>query len=372
MAKPIQALHALGQSLWYDNIRRGLLRNGGLAKMIADGEIRGVTSNPSIFQKAIGDSQDYEDDLREMAGVGRSSQEVYESLAIADIQEAADLFFPLYQESKGGDGYVSLEVNPHLAQDTEGTIAEAKRLWRRVDRPNLMVKIPATEAGLPAITETIAEGVNVNVTLIFSLSRYEKVINAYLEGLERRVAAGEAIGHIASVASFFISRVDSKVDQKLAQIIHGEGRHASTAMGLLGKLAVANAKLAYQIFQQYLLEDRHKILSKSGANYQRPLWASTSTKNPDYSDVKYVNELIGPSTVNTLPPVTLDAFRDHGVAEITIDQDVEQAHEVLHSLEKTGISMQHVTGELEVEGVKAFADAFDVLLETIHQRLNLR
>jgi transaldolase / glucose-6-phosphate isomerase len=368
MDNAIQGLHELGQSLWYDNIQRGFIENGELAGMIARGDIRGVTSNPSIFQNAIANSNEYDTALTSMAWSGLSSEQILDALTVEDIRAAADLFRELFERSGGGDGYVSLEVNPNLAQDTEGTIAEARRLWELVDRPNLMVKIPATQAGIPAIRSSIAQGINVNVTLIFSLTRYGEVMDAYLTGLEERLKSGLPLDHIASVASFFVSRVDSKVDKRLDQIIKAEESGVEEAGELLGKAAVANAKLAYEQFSQTFSSERWMALEEKGARMQRPLWASTSTKNPAYSDVKYVEDLIGSHTVNTVPQNTLEAFAGHGRAEITIEADLDGARQALAALERLGISMDQVTQELEEEGVKAFADSFNSLLETIESR----
>ncbi len=364
----IQKLHALGQSLWYDNIQRRLLENGELARMIAEGLIRGVTSNPTIFHQAIARSHDYDSAIQPMAWAGWSALQIYDQLTVEDIQRAADLFLPLYESSQGEDGYVSLEVAPTLAYDTEGTVAEAKRLWTLVSRPNLMIKIPATVPGVPAIRRAIYEGINVNVTLIFSLERYAQVIDAYLSGLEDRLAAGLPIDRIASVASFFVSRVDTKVDKLLEAIIREEGPEAERARQLLGKAAIANARLAYAQFLEAFQSERFKALARHGARVQRPLWASTSTKNPAYRDVLYVEALIGPQTVNTVPPQTLVAFADHGEAKLTLSADVSTEKEVIAALEHLGVSMARVTQELEEEGVKAFADAFDALLKTIEER----
>jgi len=361
-----QELHAAGQSVWYDNIQRGLLDNGELAGMIERGEIRGVTSNPTIFMNAITKSHDYDAGLAPLAKAGRDKEEIFWQLAIEDIQRAADLFRPLYDQSHKGDGYVSLEVSPYLAHQTDKTLAEAKQLWQRVDRPNLMVKIPATVAGLPAITGAIAAGINVNVTLIFSLERYAAVMDAYLTGLEQRVAAGLPVDMIASVASFFVSRVDTKVDGHLAAMIDRGGMRAEKAELLPGKAAIANARLAYENFKKVFGSARFQALKAQGARVQRPLWASTGTKNPKYRDVVYVEELIGPDTVNTVPPQTLAAFLDHGVVRPgTLEENVAEARQTLVHLESLGISMSAVTSELEQEGVKSFADAFTALLSAV-------
>ena len=361
-------LLAVGQSVWYDNIQRSLLKNGELAGMIQRGEIRGVTSNPTIFMNAITKSQDYDASLLPLASSGLTPEEVFFRLAIEDIQEAADLFLPLYQESNGGDGYVSLEVNPYLADDTTGTLAQARQLWQRVDRPNLMIKIPATRAGLPAITAAIAAGINVNVTLIFALDRYRAVMDAYLQGLEQRLARGLPVDKIASVASFFVSRVDTLVDARLQKIIQAGDPQAEKARSLLGKAAIANARLAYVEFKQAFASERFQKLKAAGARLQRPLWASTSTKNPAYRDVIYVEELIGPHTVNTMPPQTLIAFLDHGQVRLSLEEGVSEASQSVADLEALGISMKEVTDQLEEEGVKSFSDAFTVLLQAVEDR----
>lgn len=354
MTDSIRSLHALGQSLWYDNIERRLLNNGEMAAMIARGEIRGVTSNPSIFHNAIAKTSDYDSALIPMAWAGWSADQIFWQLAVEDIRAACDLFLPLYQQTKGGDGYVSLEVNPTLAHDSAATLAQAIHLNQWVSRPNLMVKIPATEQGLPAIRKAIAVGVNINVTLIFSLERYRQVMDAYLCGLEDRFDAGLPLGGIASVASFFVSRIDSKVDKMLGRAY--------------GKTAIANARLAYQKFCDVFGSARFTRLQAAGANLQRPLWASTSTKNPAYSDTLYVDNLIGDHSVNTVPPQTLVAFGNHGKARPTIEENLADARQTFTDLAAWGISMEQVTQELEDEGVKSFADAFLAMMETIESR----
>lgn len=367
----MNATHKLfeaGQSIWYDNIQRSLLKNGEFAGMIERGEIRGVTSNPTIFMNAITKSKDYDESLRPLIEADLSNEEIFFSLAVEDIQAAADLFRPLYDETNGGDGYVSLEVSPYLANDTEATLAQAKQLWERVDRSNLMIKIPATLAGLPAITEAIAAGINVNVTLIFSRERYAAVMDAYLKGLEKRVAAGQPVGSIASVASFFVSRVDTNIDARLNKMIAAGGPQAEKAKALLGKAAIANARLAYSDYKKVFRSERFASLKEKGARVQRPLWASTSTKNPAYRDVMYVEELIGPDTVDTVPPQTLVAFLDHGQVRQSLEENLEAASQALADLETLGISMNEVTRELEEEGVKSFSDAFAVLLNAVEQR----
>ncbi len=358
MSESIKKLTNLGQSLWYDNIQRKLLETGELKAMIERGDIRGVTSNPTIFQNAIAKTNDYDAALIPLAWAGWDAEKIFWQLAIEDIQQACDLFRPLYDETKGGDGYVSLEVSPYLANDTEGTTKQAKELWDRVNRPNLMVKIPATKEGIPAIRASIAAGINVNVTLIFALDRYAAVMDAYLAGLEDRIAENLPIQQIASVASFFVSRVDTKIDPRLPADSH-----------LLGKAAIANAKFAYDAFESIFTSPRFATLkARFRARAQRPLWASTGTKNPKYSDTLYVDTLIGPDTVNTVPPATLDAFRDHGNAQMTITQGLEEAQTHFAELKALGISMSTVTKELEDEGVKSFADAFKTLLDAIEER----
>ena len=355
--KNIQKLTSLGQSLWLDNIQRKQLENGELKAMIERGDIRGMTSNPTIFNNAISKTKDYDSALTSLAWAGWDAEKIFWQLAIEDIRAACDLFSPLYEETNGGDGYVSIEVSPDVAHDTEATLAQAEQLWARVRRPNLMVKIPATKEGIPAIRKAIAVGININITLIFSLKRYAEVMEAYLSGLEDHLAAGHSIEHIASVASFFVSRVDTKIDPKLPE-----------DSPLRGKAAIANAKLAYDEFQKVFSTRRWENLKVKGARVQRPLWASTSTKNPAYPDTIYIDNLIGPETVNTVPPQTLEAVRDHAKIEITLTRDLDQAQEAINQLEAIGISMDVVTQELEDEGVKAFAEAFTQLLKTIDER----
>jgi len=363
MISPIQKLHALGQSIWYDNIQRRLLakspegKNGEMAAMIARGDIRGVTSNPSIFHNAIAKTNDYDPALIPMAWSGWNAEQIFWQLAIEDIRDACDLFLVLYRETEGMDGYVSLEVNPTLAHNTEGTLSQAKQLWEWVARPNLMVKIPATLEGLPAIQDAIAAGININVTLIFSIDRYRAVMDAYLAGLDARLAAGLPVDHVASVASFFVSRMDTKVDHLLPE-----------DSLLRGKTAIAYTKLAYEEFRKVFSGERFARHQAAGCHLQRPLWASTSTKNPAYPDTLYVNSLIGPATVNTVPPQTLEAFRDHGKAEPTLMKHLDKARKVLDDVESLGVSMDKVTAELEDEGVKSFADAFVAMLKTIDER----
>jgi len=362
MQSPIAKLTSLGQSLWYDNIERRLLENGELAAMIQRGDIRGMTSNPSIFNNAIAKSSDYDPALIPMAWSGYPTSQIFEALVIEDIRAAADLFMPLYKESHGEDGYVSLEVRPTLAYNTAGTLAEAKRLWEVVSRPNLMVKIPATRQGLPAVPQALKLGINVNITLIFSLSRYQQELEAFLAGLEDRVAAGLNIEKIASVASFFVSRIDTKVDQRLEALKNPQ------VDAWRGKLALASARLAYQEFRKVFESDRFAALRNQGAQVQRPLWASTSTKNPAYPDTLYVDNLIGASTVNTVPPVALNAFKDHGNPHLSIEKELDAAQQAFAGVESLGISMEQVAQELEDEGVRAFTEAYEAVLKTIEER----
>jgi len=359
MSNPLAELAKTGQSVWFDQMERKLLTSGKLKKMIDEDDLRGLTSNPTIFEKAIGGSEDYDAQLRTLASQGKSRDEIYDELVIEDIGNAADVFAPVYEKTKGGDGYVSLEVSPLLANDTAHTVSEAKRLFAKVGRDNVMIKIPATPEGIPAIEQAIALGINVNVTLIFSNGVYAQVIEAYLRGLEKRASQGLPIGHIASVASFFVSRIDTQADKQL------EGKGITE---LQGKIAIANAKMAYQLFKEVFTSERFVKLRDKGARVQRPLWASTGTKNPKYRDVLYVETLIGSDTVNTLPPATYDAFKDHGDVEMTLEQNVDEARQVLEEFEARGLSLEAITDKLTVEGVKSFNDSFVQLLETIEAR----
>ncbi|HKC85576.1 MAG TPA: bifunctional transaldolase/phosoglucose isomerase [Blastocatellia bacterium] len=379
---PLIEVGKFGQSVWYDNIRRALIDSGDLAQKIGalpsgvtstlgqkvegDG-LRGVTSNPTIFEKAITGSTDYDESMRRLVSEGKSADEIYESLVIEDIQRAADLFKPVYARTDKLDGYVSLEVSPLLARDTEGTIAEAKRLWATLDRPNVMIKIPATPEGLPAIRECIAAGININVTMIFAIENYEEVAEAYVSGLEQRAAAGQPIDHMASVASVFVSRIDTAVDSQLEARIRrsDDENEKATLSALLGKAAIANAKMQYQRFKEIFSSERFAKLKAQGARVQRPLWASTGTKNPNYSDVLYVESLIGPDTVNTLPPATFTAFRDHGKVRLTIEENLDEAKKTLAKLAEAGIDLKQVCQKLQDDGVKAFADSFESLMQSI-------
>ncbi len=365
MTNSLQELQGLGQSVWFDNIRRGFIKSGELQRLIDLG-VSGLTSNPSIFEKAITGSADYDEALMRLASEGGSASEIFEGLAIEDIRDAADLLLPVYERTEGGDGFASIEVSPHLARDTAGTVAEARRLHSELGRPNVMIKVPATPEGIPAIRALIGEGINVNVTLIFSLDAYARVRDAYIGGLEDLASAGGNPADVASVASFFVSRVDGVVDGRLEGMA-GEG--AAELDGLMGKAAIANAKVAYRDFRREFASERFAPLQGKGARVQRPLWASTSTKNPEYSDVLYVDTLIGRDTVNTMPDVTLMAFLEHGnPAADTIERDLDDAARTLEALDAAGISMRQVTDGLLADGVKAFADSYDTLIANIEDK----
>jgi transaldolase len=365
---PLRQLATLGQSIWLDFIRRDLIASGGLRRLIEEDGLRGMTSNPAIFEKAIADSHDYDENIRAMALEGKGAKEIYEALSQRDVQSAADEFRPLYDRTDGKDGYVSLEVNPHLAHDTNGTMQEARRLWGALNRPNVFIKVPATAEGLPAIRQLISEGISVNVTLLFGLPRYRQVVEAYLAGIEARSAQGKPVKHVTSVASFFVSRIDALVDPLLDKPIAQGGKKADLARKARGQVAIASAKIAYQIYRELFGSDRFKKLAAQGALVQRLLWASTSTKNPDYSDVKYVEALVGPDTVNTAPVETLDAYRDHGEPKARLEQDVTEARQVLERLPELGISIDKVTRQLEDEGVEKFNQPFDKLMALLAQR----
>lgn len=365
--KRVEELTKIGQSLWYDYIQRSMITSGELARLVEDEGLRGITSNPTIFEKAIGGSSDYDNPLKTLFAQDKSVMEIYESLIIEDIQKACDVFLFLFEYTGGKDGFVSLEVSPKLAYDTEGTITEANRLYSLIGRPNLMIKIPATLEGLPAITSVIASGINVNVTLIFSVDRYVQVVEAYLKGLEQLRDAGRPLDKVASVASFFISRMDTLVDKLLDEKIKLQQypMQKENLKKLQGKSAIANAKMAYQKYKELFDSYRFKALAAKGAKPQRPLWASTGTKNPLYSDLLYVNELIAPNTVNTVPPQTWTAFLDHGIAALTLDSEIGDAKGVLEKVEGAGITLANVTKQLEDEGVKAFSNSFNMLMRTI-------
>jgi transaldolase / glucose-6-phosphate isomerase len=367
---PLRQLLDYGQSMWLDYIRRDLFTAGKLKQLIAEDGLRGMTSNPSIFEKAIGDSSLYDDFLHKLASQrDLSTTAIYEQIAIRDIQDAADALRPVYEESKFRDGYVSLEVSPYLARKTQETIDEARRLWKAVKRENVMIKVPGTAEGLPAIRQLIGEGININVTLLFAQEVYEKVAEAYIAGLEDLADRGGNLKKMASVASFFISRIDTLVDSKLEEKVKAtpDARQQALLKSLLGKVAIANGKLTYQRYQKIFSGPQWQGLAAKGAQTQRVLWASTSTKNPNYRDVMYVEELIGPDTVDTMPPATIDAFRDHGKLRNSLTEDVPGAAKLMDDLARAGISMKEVTDKLTQDGVKLFADAFDKLLAAVEK-----
>ncbi len=361
---PLVELQAFGQSFWYDNIRRNFLLDGTVQNFIDQDGLRGMTSNPTIFDKAIAAGTDYDEQIIQVMNDESDTTSIYEALALRDIRLACDLFAGIFRESGGMDGFVSLEVSPLLASDTEGTINEAKRLFGEVDKANVMIKVPATAAGIPAITELIAAGINVNVTLMFSMAHYEAVAGAYVEGLRRLAKGGGDISKVSSVASFFVSRVDSMVDNLLAE------KTDAAAVDIMGKVAIANSKLVYQRYKDLFLGSDFVPLISEGAQVQRLLWASTSTKNPSYSDTQYVDQLIGSNTVNTMPPATIDAYRDHGQVGNTLESDLGSAIFILEELARLGIDLEQVGESLQIEGVNAFASSFLHLMETIEQKTN--
>ncbi|MFQ5806202.1 MAG: transaldolase [Phycisphaerae bacterium] len=364
MANRIRQINDLGQAVWLDFISRDLLRSGQLRELISAG-VTGLTSNPSIFQKAIAEGSEYDDQIRELARADEKTYDIYEALAMRDIAEAADQLRVIYTETDGRDGFVSIEVDPKLAHDTEGTIREARRLFKAIDRPNVLIKVPATEAGLPAIRTLISEGINVNVTLVFAISMYEHMMQAYIDGLQRLQEAGRPIRRVASVASFFVSRVDTLVDKLLTERIEqGEQKLAT----LRGQAAVANARIAYDRYKAVFESEAFAALRAAGARVQRPLWASTSTKNPDYPDTKYVDTLIGPDTVNTMPPHTLEALCDHGNVARTVDLDVDEAYALIERLGTVGIDIKRVTDQLLTDGVRLFAESFEKMLADIEAK----
>jgi transaldolase len=368
---PLVELKRLGQSFWYDNISRELIQSGELKKMIDEDGLRGVTSNPSIFYKSIKGSTVYDEQLRSLMADDPADKELFYGLALRDIINAADLLIPVYEESGGSDGYVSMEVDPSYAYNVAETIREAEELHNRIDRKNLLIKVPATTEGLIAIRQLIAKGINVNVTLLFSVKRYEEVTHAYMQGLEERISNGEPIDFINSVASFFVSRVDTLTDKLLEETISDRDSSKDDrekAKSLMGKTAVANAKVAYQVYKSVFSHDRFMKLKEKGGNIQKILWASTSTKNPSYHDLLYVDELIGPGTINTMPQKTLESFRDHGKLERTIDRHVDEAYEVLDGLESLEINMDQITEDLEDEGVRLFKESFNALVSLMGEK----
>ena len=365
---PLVGLKEIGQSVWLDNLSRKLIRSGELKRLIDQDGLSGITSNPTIFQKAISGSTDYDSSLRRMTDKGvKDEKELFLGLAMEDVSDTADLLWPTYQSANGQDGFVSIEVSPDLAYDTPATISEARRLFSSLGKKNILVKVPGTKQGVPAIEQLTSEGVNVNVTLLFSTERYEEIAEAYLKGLERRVSQGQPIHEIASVASFFVSRVDTLADKLLEARLSSAASKAEKdkIASLFGKAAVANAKIAYKKYRSIFSSKRFLALKAKGGNLQRILWGSTGTKNPKYSDIKYVGELIAPDSINTLPEATINAFRDHGQAKTTITDGLKEAERVFPELKSMGIDIREVTDQLEKEGVQLFSDSFFALLKEI-------
>lgn len=362
-------LEAFGQSIWLDYISRDLITSGKLKKLIQQDGLSGMTSNPSLFEKAITETHGYDNDIKKMMREGKDVNTIYENLTIQDVQTVADIFRDLYEQKEGQDGYVSLEVNPHLAHDTEGTIKEARYLWKSLARPNVFIKVPATKEGLGAIKQLTSDGINVNVTLLFGLPRYKEVAKAYLDGIEERLANKLPVKNIFSVASFFLSRIDVLVDPILQKKMAEKNEQATLAKQILGQSAIASAKIAYSIYEELFKGPNFKSFAEKGANVQRLLWASTSTKNPDYSDIKYVEPLIGPETVNTLPLETLEAYREHGHPENRIKQDINAAKNTFATLENLDIDIAKMTQQLEDEGVAKFSEAYDKLIATLKKTL---
>ena len=364
----LHALHAAGQSVWLDFIDRTILRNGELARMIRDDAVTGMTSNPTIFEKALAEGTEYDEQIIS-APPGLTAWDLFELVETTDVRTACDAFAGTYRAAGGADGFVSIEVSPGVSRDAEASIAEAKRLWATVGRPNVMVKIPGTIEGARAVRSLIADGINVNITLLFSIDAHRRVIDAYMSGLEDRLAAGNEISGLASVASFFVSRVDTEVDKRLDAIAAvGDAATKDRAMALKGRAAIANAKLAYRLFLEQFASERWAALAARGARVQRPLWASTSTKNPAYRDVVYAEELIGPDTVDTMPPATIEAFRDHGVVARTVDQNVREAERVMAQLAELGIDFRAVTDKLLVDGLASFQKSFDSLIAGLERK----
>jgi transaldolase len=364
---PLKRLSAVGQAIWLDYIDRTMLRNGDLERRIRDDALTGMTSNPTIFEKALAEGSAYDDQIRSAAG-DFTAMELFELIATTDVRDACDLFRATYDRTNGADGYVSIEVAPAAANDARATISEATRLWATVDRPNVMVKVPGTIEGAVAVRQLTANGINVNITLLFAIEAYKRVIDAYIAGLQDRVKAGKDISRIHSVASFFVSRVDTEIDKRLEASIAKNPANQQTLKALEGKAAIANAKLAYKLFQSEIADPRWTTLAASGATKQRPLWASTSTKNLAYRDVMYVEQLIGPDTVNTMPPQTIEAFRDHGVVARTVDAGLDEAQRTIDALEKNGIAMRDVTEKLLTDGLASFQKSFETLLAGLEKK----
>jgi transaldolase len=370
MTNPLLELKARGQSVWLDDIDREQLLSGQFQRLIDEDGLSGATGNPTIFEHSIAHDTAYDEQMQQLIALGKSPQEIYEALAMTDVRRVADLLRPIYDRTNGQDGFVSIEVSPYLADDTAGTLAEVRRFWQAIDRPNLMVKIPSTPAGVPAIRQALAEGININITLIFSLENYRQVVEAYLGALEERSAQGQDIRHIASVASFFVSRVDVLVDQLLTDKIKAasDGTEQQKLQTLQGKIALANARLVYQEFKRLFGGPRFEALQQRGARVQRPLWASTSTKNPAYRDVLYAEELIGPDTVDTMTLTTIERFREHGQVRLSAQDQLREAQADLAALGDVGISYEQVTRQLQEEGVQRFADSFDKLFQCIDNK----
>jgi transaldolase len=368
MSNRLRQLHDAGQSVWLDYIDRAMLRNGALATLIKEDSLMGMTSNPTIFEKALAEGKEYDAQIAATTGE-MTPWQLFELIETDDVRAACDIFADVYRETNGGDGYVSIEVSPGVAADADATVEEGRRLWATVDRPNVMVKVPGTPEGALAVRRLIADGINVNVTLLFSIEAHARVIEAYLAGLEDRHAAGHPIDRVASVASFFVSRVDSEIDKRLDAIAASSGEGVREGiLALRGKAAVANARLAYRLFTQRFAGERWEKLAAAGARVQRPLWASTSSKNPAYRDVLYVETLVGPHTVNTMPPATMDAFRDHGVTARTVDTDWTAAEQLFHDLEQAGVSLREVTDKLLADGLASFQKSFDTLIQGLEQK----
>jgi len=366
----LQELHEVGQSIWLDSIDRRMLHDGELDRRIRDDALTGMTSNPTIFQKALASSNAYDDQIADAEEKGLSTWELFELLETTDVRDACDRFAGVYSSSRGADGYVSIEVSPGVSNSADATVEEARRLWKTVNRPNVMVKVPGTPEGAIAVRRLIAEGINVNITLLFAIEAHERVIDAYLAGLEDRVKAGKPIDGLASVASFFVSRVDTEIDKRLDALIAKADAAEKERLKLLkGRAAIANAKLAYRLFRQKFTGPRWEALAKQGARLQRPLWASTSTKNPEYRDVMYVEELIGPDTVDTMPPATIEAFGEHGVVDRTVDKKVAAAEGLLREIEAVGISVKDVTAKLLVDGIASFQKSFDELIAGLESKI---
>ncbi len=362
-------LHDEGQSIWLDNIDRPMLQNGDLERRISEDSLTGMTSNPTIFEKALAEGTEYDEQLASAAGL--SPYEAFELVETTDVRSACDLFAGVYSSTRGDDGYVSIEVSPGVASDVDATVAEARRLWETVDRPNVMVKVPGTQEGALAVRRLIADGINVNITLVFSLEAHERIIGAYMSGLEDRAAAGNPIDHVFSIASFFVSRVDTETDKRLDELVKAANPSDRDRLKMLkGRAAIANAKLAYRLFRHRFDDQRWKSLAEKGGRLQKPLWASTGVKNPAYRDVMYVEELIGPDTVNTMPPALIDAFRDHGDVQRTVDKRLGAAEGVLREIEAVGISMKEVTDKLLVDGLASFQKSFDSVIAGIERKMS--